>query len=373
MGLLHDMPVMCSNAIEKIGHDALFENVCPVEKQEAGLDMDGKFLVRQIYEDAISYDLVGAASKVLNIPAGDILELFGKTFFDFCQESGYDKILQVLGGNTRDFLQNLDALHDHLATIYPGMRAPSFRCSKRDDGVLILHYYSERNGLEPIVCGIVKAVASKLHNANVDVEVYRSKDKDCDHIQFAIVDKTGHKLTASSATDYEHKLSTDQKISPATFCRAFPFHIMFNRDMEIRQVGVSLMRVIPQTGKKDCRIDGVFEMVRPHMEFDFANVLSHINTVYVLRTKPGILESEGLYIDNIDTHQDQSRMRLKGQMVYVKESDCMLFLCSPSVANLDDLNKRGLYLSDIPLHDATRDLVLLSEKFEAEVQIDPET
>ena len=56
-------------------------------------------------------------------------------------------------------------------------------------------------------------------------------------------------------------------------------------------------------------------------------------------------------------------------MIYVPESDCMMFLCSPSVMNLDDLNRRGLYLSDIPLHDATRDLVLMSERFEAEYKL----
>lgn len=27
--------------------------------------------------------------------------------------------------------------------------------------------------------------------------------------------------------------------------------------------------------------------------------------------------------------------------------------------------RKGLYISDVPIHDATRDLVLLSEKFEA--------
>lgn len=101
----------------------------------------------QFYHDLLSTE----------IPANEILESFGRMFFDFCQESGYDTILEVLGANTRDFLQNLDALHDHLATIYPGMRAPSFRCTERqEDGALILHYYSEREGLEHIVIGIVK-------------------------------------------------------------------------------------------------------------------------------------------------------------------------------------------------------------------------
>ena len=79
-----------------------------------------------------------------DVPASDVLELFGKMFFDYCKESGYDKILQVLGATTTDFLQNLDALHDHLSSIYPGMRAPSFRCTVREsDGATILHYYSE--------------------------------------------------------------------------------------------------------------------------------------------------------------------------------------------------------------------------------------
>lgn len=53
-------------------------------------------------------------------------------------------------------MQNLDALHDHLGTLYPGMRAPSFRCTEGTDGSLILHYYSERPGLEHIVIGIVR-------------------------------------------------------------------------------------------------------------------------------------------------------------------------------------------------------------------------
>lgn len=57
-------------------------------------------------------------------------------------------------------LQNLDALHDHLGTLYPGMRAPSFRCTERpEDGALVLHYYSDRPGLEHIVIGIVKVNA----------------------------------------------------------------------------------------------------------------------------------------------------------------------------------------------------------------------
>lgn len=39
------------------------------------------------------------------MPANVLLEKFGEKFLDFCQDSGYDRILQVLGATPRDFLQ----------------------------------------------------------------------------------------------------------------------------------------------------------------------------------------------------------------------------------------------------------------------------
>jgi len=69
-------------------------------------------------------------------------------------------------------LQNLDALHDHLGTIYPGMRAPSFRCTDAEKGNnLILHYYSEREGLQDIVIGIIKTVAQQIHGTEIEMKV----------------------------------------------------------------------------------------------------------------------------------------------------------------------------------------------------------
>lgn len=40
----------------------------------------------------------------------------------------------------------------------------------------------------------------------------------------------------------------------------------------------------------------------------------------------------------------------------------LLFLGSPRLANLEEMNGHGLYLSDIPLHDMSRDFVLLAEQ-----------
>uniref|UniRef100_A0A670J564 Guanylate cyclase soluble subunit beta-1 n=1 Tax=Podarcis muralis TaxID=64176 RepID=A0A670J564_PODMU len=274
-----------------------------------------------------------------------------------------------LGGH-----QNLDALHDHLATIYPGMRAPSFRCTDAEKGKgLILHYYSEREGLQDIVIGIIKTVAQQIHGTEIDMKVIQQRNEECDHIQFLIEEKESKEEDFYEDLDrFEENGTQESRISPYTFCKAFPFHIIFDRYLVVTQCGNAIYRVLPQLQPGYCNLLSVFSLVRPHIDISFHGILSHINTVFVLRSKEGLLDVEKLECEDELTGTEISCLRLKGQMIYLPEADSILFLCSPSVMNLDDLTRRGLYLSDIPLHDATRDLVLLGEQFREEYKLTQE-
>ncbi|KAF3818553.1 hypothetical protein GH733_011970 [Mirounga leonina] len=320
-------------------------------KKEAQLDEEGQFLVRIIYDDSKTYDLVAAASKVLTaiVEASSILPI-------------------------SSLLQNLDALHDHLATIYPGMRAPSFRCTDAEKGKgLILHYYSEREGLQDIVIGIIKTVAQQIHGTEIDMKVIQQRNEECDHTQFLIEEKESKEEDFYEDLDrFEENGTQESRISPYTFCKAFPFHIIFDRDLVVTQCGNAIYRVLPQLQPGNCSLLSVFSLVRPHIDISFHGILSHINTVFVLRSKEGLLDVEKLECEDELTGTEISCLRLKGQMIYLPEADSILFLCSPSVMNLDDLTRRGLYLSDIPLHDATRDLVLLGEQFREEYKLTQE-
>jgi guanylate cyclase soluble subunit alpha len=60
-------------------------------------------------------------------------------------------------------------------------------------------------------------------------------------------------------------------------------------------------------------------------------------------------------------------MELKGQMLHLPEIDGILFLGTPSVEKLDELIEKGLYISDLPIHDATRDVILVGEQTKAQV------
>ncbi|XP_070298628.1 guanylate cyclase soluble subunit alpha-2-like [Salvelinus sp. IW2-2015] len=59
-------------------------------------------------------------------------------------------------------------------------------------------------------------------------------------------------------------------------------------------------------------------------------------------------------------------MEVKGQMIHVPESSTLMFLGSPRVDKLEELMGSGLYLSDIPIHDATRDVILVGQQAKAQ-------
>ncbi|OWA52805.1 Guanylate cyclase soluble subunit beta-1 [Hypsibius exemplaris] len=344
-----------------LGH--LFSSLDPACRAQAGVDLDGGFLIRQIYPDAVTVRLAVAAEAVLGVKLDAILELFGAFFFDFCVESGYEPILRVLGSSPIAFLENLDALHDHLGSIYPGMRAPSFRCERRDPKSTILHYYSERTGFEPIVIGIVKAVARKIHRREISIQLHVRKNSavpGCDHSQFIIEEAdpdtpgSTHNLLPQVAGTFE---GHGPKLSPETFATLFPFHILFDSMLLVRGFGMSLAKVLQGAISTGSHLRNVFKLVRPRAELNFDLIMSHLMTVFVMEASTS---------SSSQATAKLSRLKLKGQIIHLSSSNLLLFICSPVASSLQQLSLSGVSLSDIPLHDAAHDLVVLAEQFAAD-------
>lgn len=303
--------------------------------------------------------------------------MFGEQFLLSCQESGYAKTLQLLGRTLQDFLTNLDALHDHLSIIYPQMDAPSFRCTaglKKSE--FLLHYYSDRPSLEHIVMGIVKSVAREYYHVELEMKVAVKKGEKSDHTIFSIREVAYHRASVVDKEDQDQTVksfSDKQLISSETFCKAFPFHIIFDSSMTILQVGSSLSWVMPNLQLKKDQLTKYFLLERPRMKLSFENIVSHINTIFILRMTPSMNMSSGSSRSrgsserlSISMTSGTDPMRLRGQMVHAPESEAMLFICSPRVKRLHDLEQRGLYLSDIPIHDATRGMLMMGQAAAAE-------
>ena len=56
-------------------------------------------------------------------------------------------------------------------------------------------------------------------------------------------------------------------------------------------------------------------------------------------------------------------------MVLLEEVDHVVFIGSPRLADLNELSERKMYLSDIPIYDVTRELVLLNQQRIAEIEV----
>lgn len=206
-------------------------------------------------------------------------------------------------------------------------------------------------------------MSEELHSTEVDVSIYKAKGEEgIDHVQFLIEEKKSsgtRRLSRAMESELKALVANNKKIRGKTICNAFPFHFVIDNEMRIIEMGDTLSRMFKAFINKP--IFHLFEMIRPNMNFDFQTILTHINTVYVLKI------NQTAAIDcQIPQIMD---LRIKGQMTYIIKDDAILFLGSPCVASLDDLLKKGLHVGDIPVHDATRDLLLLSEHFQTEYKL----
>lgn len=154
-------------------------------KEKANCEVvDGGFLRYKYYPDSDTVTLVIAASEVLGISVDGVLEAFGDYFIDYVQENGYSNVLECLGKNLRDWLSNLNTLHDHLQASYPkGFVAPVFwseddPASSAEEGAILVYYYSQRGSLlVPLVVGILKKLARVYFDIEINLERLTLQDE----------------------------------------------------------------------------------------------------------------------------------------------------------------------------------------------------
>ena len=353
--------------IRRFGQESWDEIKEMINMNEKDITTEYTFGIHTMYDDKYALELVTAASEVLGIKKDVILELFGEQFIQFCHEAGYGKILSCLAPNLKDFLATLDTLHEHLTDTYPGMKPPSFTCSENESG-LIVTYDSARMGLESVVVGIIKSIARGIFQQEVVLEVHH-KVRPNEPARFTVKEMTkkqtpkqnylGNILHPPVLSDL-----TENLVPPSIFATIFPFHFVFGSDLSIKQTGQALTRIFShalQQDISDYKANQLFSIVKPNLAFSFQEICLHTHTVFVLEVQTAIKMRDFHYTSN------KYSFRLKGQMILLPRAKSLLFLGSPRVTSLEEIQARGLYLSDFPIHDATRDLLMMMECCRAEM------
>ncbi|TKC38062.1 hypothetical protein EI555_007245 [Monodon monoceros] len=295
----------------------------------------------------------------------EIQERFGEEFFNICFDEN-ERVLRAVGGTLQDFFNGFDALLEHIRTSFgkqATLESPSFLCKELPEGNLMLHYFHPHHIVGFAMLGMIKAAGKKIYQLDVEVDQVAneklcsdgSNPGNCSGLTFLIKQCENTSIT-KNLPQGASQVPADLRISINTFCRAFPFHLMFDPHMTVLQLGEGLRKQLRCDTHKVLRFEDCFEIVSPKVNATFERVLLRLSTPFVIRTKP---EASG-------TENKDKVMEVKGQMIHVSESNSVLFLGSPCVDKLDELMGRGLHLSDIPIHDATRDVILVGEQAKAQ-------
>ncbi|KAJ3339392.1 hypothetical protein HDU93_008300 [Gonapodya sp. JEL0774] len=417
---------MQSFVVENFGMDA-WEAI----KKEAGCTVpNGGFAKLEYLPDSATVSLVVAGAKLLGVEPGVVLEKFGKYFVHFVIKNGYGGLLKAQGADLRSFIRNLNSLHAHLATsAFPSMLPPGFAVETPDgtvhtisedtDEEFVVKYSSRRQGLAALAIGVLTEAALVLFESQIVCTVVRSetvmteddrgegagglkeqydsyllvktvskvrKDDDEDDVGNAAggrakedppdiaVSKSVHSVNgnatytscpaiAGPAGPRDVPTPPTNSADPGSIPRQdaadlFPFHVVFDKTMRIVSRGRMIDSVAVKVGcavksLKGQNVGNVFEITSPAgATFEEGDLKAKMkDTEFTLR-----LRTTG-----------SAPFSFTGQIYYLS-TELFVFLCSPACVTVDQLVAAGLQLFDLPVHDKSKELVLINERLRAEVE-----
>ncbi|VDM25484.1 unnamed protein product, partial [Toxocara canis] len=359
--------------------------------KRAGFENGKENIVNHYYQDSDTYALVDSVSALSRVPREQVWEMYGAFLIEYTMEIGWDELLRTMSPNLKGFLDNLDSLHyfiDHV--VYKAnLRGPSFRCEENPDGSLTLHYFTGRSGLYPIVKGVLREIARRVFNIEISMSVTGRTQRSVqmstgerleEHVIFLIkvVSNTEQSPRTPSPSDHDGAIL---RVTPADFVSALPYHVIVDQDCKLVQAGKELYSHIPrELLEPGTPLVRIFEINRPQIPLDFDNICNFINAVFVLQVRSTPIDSrqgnQKRKMSDISTPWMESNaavhgqhLKLKGQMMLLESGKHLIYLCSPYVTSIPELLNSGMRLAAIPLHDVTRDLILLNQQRLSDVEM----
>lgn len=160
--------------------DAAWDNI----KEKANVTVE-IFISNEGYPDGITYDLVRSAADVLGKSPSDILEAFGEWWILKTGRQGYGGLLDAAGRTVREFLVNLPNFHSRISLMYPKLQPPRFEVSHLADQSLHLHYSTHREGLTPMMIGLLRGIGT-MYGTPVRVSLVESRSAGAPHDVFLV-------------------------------------------------------------------------------------------------------------------------------------------------------------------------------------------
>lgn len=320
-------------------------------------------------EEEENYNLLEDIYETLNydcdVDVNAFLDHLGQELITWACVGLLERAFRCLGNDLTAFLTTLDGVNDVVQHQSGSDAEAEFVCIATPEA-LELHFTTDHPSIAYLLVGSLKGIARQFYNDKADVYIlpdpYNTK-----FFRYRITpERYSEQVDADVDDNYVMSpafrplstAATDLRMGVASFCKAFPWHFVVDRQLELVQLGVGFMKIFGHhLNRLGREISTYFIFTRPHgVTLTFHEILKRANT-------PFILTLQRPY--GVDKYPAEG-LEMKGQMVHCSESDSILFVSSPFLNGLEGLTGRGLFISDIPLHDATRDVILVGEQARAQ-------
>lgn len=325
------------------------------------------FVTHEVYPESLIPTLVDAAAEELGEDRDNVMRMFGEYFAQNIGRYGYARLLRVLGRNLRDFLNGLVDLHEYLRFSYPNMSPPAFFTANETPEGLHLHYITKREGFLCYVMGQMRTIG-RIYGKQLEITLLSKNETEKGEFHIILELKFDNQaLLEPERTSVVG--STDFQISSEAFFKMFPFSFIFSKELVVCRVGAKLQEVLP--GLCGEEVTASFTLLKPYMsELDWDSILLRTNCTFELQSVRRVqYRSQEDEEEEMGDPEQTPRLKLKGEMMILDDKDHVAFLCSPSMDSPEDLYASGIFISDLSLHNCSREFIMAGSQKHPELNI----
>jgi guanylate cyclase soluble subunit alpha len=295
-------------------------------------------------------DIQDALNKFDEAIAINILVLLGEELIETSCHGIIERAFRSLGGNMKELIASLDGVYDVLKLQEEDVTDTGFVCASENE----LIFTSDRICVAHVLLGSLQKLSKKLfgYECTVTMELMEGPVQ-----RFRYLLKVKDEKVEISAARVVSSDPKDLQMTNSTFCQFFPWHFIMNEQLELVQIGTAFSKLFKNHLNTTRAVTNFFRFRRPvGLKLEFNEIAKRTNTPFLLtlRAPRQNFAAKGLEI--------------KGQMVFCPgtKENTLMFIGSPFIDGLAGLTTNGLFLSDIPLYDATREVILVGEQARAQ-------
>lgn len=250
-------------------------------------------------------------------------------------------------------IASLDGVYDVLKLQEEDLTDTGFVCSAENE----LIFTSDRIAVAYLLLGILQNLSKELYGMDCSVQM-EPIEGPVQRFRYLFKIDEPEKPPMEFIPRAVSADPTDLQMTNSTFCKMFPWHFILDEKLELLQIGVAFSKLFKNYLNTTRSATHYFKFRRPvGLKLEFNEIIKRTNTPFLLTLRAPAGRQDFV----------AKGLEIKGQMVFCRGAkNTLLFVGSPFLDGLEGLTCNGLFLSDIPLYDATREVILVGEQARAQ-------